>query len=139
MPAGEAGGEEESTLLAVPPGSRNEPRLTPGAKGKVDYPKNGRNDRRVAGARKRHNAAKWAREKGSGTIRNTLPGKRDIEALITMDGAAIGINENDQSIYTGEISEENQLFQVNDSIRDLIAGLENQTQKTPEQQNEDKT
>ena len=136
MPAGEAGGAEEPTLLAVPPGSRRTDRLDR-SKGKKYDPK--KIDMRPAGARKRHNAAKWAREKGSGTIRNIVPGKGDIEALITMDGAAIGINENDQSIYTGEISEENQLFQVNDSIRDLIAGLEDQTQETSEQQNEDKT
>ena len=140
MPAGEAGGGEESTLLAVPPGSRNEPRLTPGAKGKVDYPKNGRNDRRVAGARKRSNAAKYNREKGSGTIRNVVPAMGDLQSLVKMDGASVGIYEREEPTYkTEELLEENQLFQVNNSIRELIAGLENKNQETTEQQNEDKT
>jgi hypothetical protein len=148
MPAGEAGGDldlggeegggEESTLLAVPPGSRNEPRLTPGAKGKVYYPK--KVDRRDAGARQRSNASKWSKEKSSSTLRNIMPGMGDLDVLVKMGGASTGIYEGDESTYkTGELLEENQLFQINDSIRDLITSLENNSQDTLEQQDEDKT
>jgi hypothetical protein len=127
MPAGDAGGGEgggdESPLLAVPPGSKNEPRLTPGAKGKVYYPK--KVDRRNAGARQRSNAAKWASEKGHNTMRSTFPGMGDIHSLSKMNGVASGIYENDTSTYNLEESqEENKLFQINESIRDLIKDLE---------------
>jgi hypothetical protein len=141
MPAGEAGGEElggeESTLLAVPPGSRNEPRLTPGAKGKVYYPK--KVDRRPAGARKRSIDSKYSREKASSTIRNVVPGS-EIGSLAKMGSIGNGIYEGEEPTYkTEELLEENQLFQVNNSIRELIAGLENKNQETTEQQDEDKT
>jgi hypothetical protein len=131
MPAGDAGGDlggdegggEESTLLAVPPGSRNEPRLTPGAKGKVYYPK--KVDRRKAGARTRSNAAKYNREKGSAAMRNVVPGMSDIQSLTQMNGLTSGIYEHDMSIYNEDESrEEAKLFQINESIRDLIKGLE---------------
>jgi hypothetical protein len=51
-----------------------------------------------------------------------------------------GIYEGEEPTYkTEELLEENQLFQVNNSIRELIAGLENKNQETTEQQDEDKT
>ena len=126
MPAGEAGGEEggadESPLLAVPHGSRNEPRLTPGAKGKVYYPK--KVDGRPAGARKRSMDAKYNREKASATIRNVVPGA-EIGSLAKMGSLGNGIYEGQAPIYNASgLSEEEKLFHVSDSIRALLKGLE---------------
>ena len=142
MPAAEAGAEEgggeESTLLAVPPGSRNEPRLTPGAKGKIYHPK--KVDRRSAGARTRSLAAKYGKEKGSATLRNILPGMGDLQSLVKMGGLATGIYEEEEPIYkTGELLEEKQLFQINESTRKLIMELEQKTKTPTEQTHEDKT
>jgi len=147
MPAGEAGAPEEapapegapgeSALLAVPPGSRKAPRLTPGAKGKVYHPVNV--DKRPAGARTRSYASKYSREKGSNTIRNIMPGYGDLKSLVKMDGLAGGIYEEDQSIYSlREQTEEKQLFTVTTSIRNLLKELESKDLIT-EQKNEDKT
>ena len=140
MPAAEAGGVEaggeESALLAAPPGSRNSPRLTPGAKGKVYYPV--KTDKRPAGARSRSIAAAGSREKSSSTRRNTHPGMTDINTLTGMNGLA-GIYEQDESIYKlREKTEEDKLFEMNNSIRSLLEGLEEKELLT-EQQNEDKT
>ncbi len=125
----------ESPLLAVPPGSRNEPRLTPGAKGKVYYPK--KVDRRNAGARKRSNAAKGSREKASSTMRNVMPGAQDLSSLAKMDGIGNGIYEQDASTYRIEDhKEENQLFNINESLRTLLHELETKTETSMEQNNE---
>ena len=147
MPAGEAGGPEEapapegggeeSALLAVPPGSREAPRLTPGAKGKVYHPVNV--DKRPAGARSRSYASKYSREKGSNTIRNIMPGYSDLKSLVKMDGLGSGIYEEDQSTYSlREQTEEKQLFTVTASVRNLLKELESKDLIT-EQKNEDKT
>jgi len=134
MPAADAGAEEgggeDSALLAVPPGSRNEPRLTPGAKGKVYYPK--KVDRRNAGARARSNAAKYSREKASAAPRNTVPGMGDIQSLVKMNGLSSGINEKQEPTYkTEELLEESKLFHINETVRDLIKSLES-TEHTDE-------
>jgi hypothetical protein len=135
--APEVGGEEESALLAVPPGSRDAPRLTPGAKGKVYHPVNV--DKRPAGARSRSYASKYSREKGSNTIRNILPGYGDLKSLVKMDGIGTGIYEEDQSIYSlREQTEEEQLFTVTASVRTLLKELESKDLIT-EQKDEDKT
>tara|TARA_Y100000310_G_scaffold331352_1_gene404752 strand:+ start:5493 stop:7469 length:1977 start_codon:yes stop_codon:yes gene_type:complete len=146
MPAAEAGGEEmgaeagggeESALLAVPPGSRNAPRLTPGAKGKVYHPVT--SDKRKGGARTRSYAAKYSKEKSSSTARNIMPGYGNIKSLIGMDGVATGIYEEDQSIYTlKEVSEEKRLFNVNTSVLKLIEDLENNSTVLTENQDESK-
>jgi hypothetical protein len=131
MPAAEAApeaapeGGEESALLAVPPGSRKAPRLTPGAKGKVYHPK--KVDRRDSGARLRSTRSQYASEKGSSTMRNILPGYAD--GLKSLGKGFVpqaeGIYEDEQSIYTlREEKEEEKLFQLNDSIRRLLEGLE---------------
>jgi len=143
MPAGEAGGEEaggeESALLAVPPGTRNTP--TPKseeeqAHGHVHYPK--KFDNRPDGARSRSYASKYSKEKSSATDRNVMPGARDISTLAKMNGLSTGIYENDQSTYkVREQTEEDKLFEINDSIRVLLEGLENKN--TSEQDNESKT
>ena len=144
MPAGEAGGaeggtEEEPTLLAVPPGSRNAPRLTPGAKGKVYHPV--KVDRRPSGARLRSTRSQYASEKGSSTMRNILPGYAD--GLKSLGQGFVptseGIYEEEQSIYSlREEKEEAKLFQLNNSIRRLLEGLES-TQTKPESKNENQT
>ena len=135
--APEAGGGEESALLAVPPGSRKAPRLTPASRGKVYHPVNV--DKRPAGARSRSYAAKYSREKGSSTIRNILPGYGDLKSLVKMDGIGSGIYEEDQSTYSlREQTEEKQLFTVTASVRNLLKELENKDLIT-EQNNEDKT
>jgi hypothetical protein len=143
MPAGEAGGGEEgagdeSALLAVPPGSRNSPTvksLQPQAKGKKHFPK--KFDNRPDGARSRSYAAKYSKEKSSATTRNVVPGA-EIGTLAKMNGLSTGIYENDQSTYKmREQKEENKLFEINDSIRVLLEGLE--SKNTSEQDNESKT
>jgi hypothetical protein len=146
MPAAEAGmpeepavGGEESALLAVPPGSRKAPRLTPGAKGKVYHPK--KVDRRPSGARLRSTRSQYASEKGSSTMRNILPGYAD--GLKSLGQGFVptseGIYEEEQSIYTlREEKEEAKLFQLNNSIRRLLEGLES-TQTQPEPKNENQT
>ena len=132
----EGGGEEESALLAVPPGSRNAPRLTPGAKGKVYYPV--KSDKRSAGARSRSYASKHSKEKSSSGIRNVMPGYSDLKNLATMGGASTGIYEQEESIYmVREKSEERKLFQINESLRGLIQNLED-NQLLTEQDNENK-
>ena len=127
MPAAEAGGGEESALLAAPPGSRQSPRLTPGAKGKVYHPVN--NDKRPAGARTRSMKSQYASEKGSATMRNVMPGYADgLKSLgkgFVPTAEGIGIYEEDQSIYSlREQTEENKLFEINESVRTLLEGLQ---------------
>ena len=96
-------------------------------------------DRRNAGARKRSNAAKYSREKGSNTIRNVVPGHRDIQSLVKMDGIGSGIYEEDQSIYNlREQTEEDKLFTIDKSVRDLLQELENKNTIT-EQKDENTT
>ena len=129
MPAGEAGappegGGEESALLAAPPGSRPSPRLTPGSKGKKYYPV--KVDKRQAGARSRSYAAKYSKEKSSSTLRNIMPGYTDLKTLTSMDGVSAGIYEQEESIYSlREETEENRLFQISESMRNLLSDLKN--------------
>jgi len=142
MPAAEAGAEEgaaeESPLLAVPPGSRNAPRLTPGAKGKVYTPV--KSDKRSAGARSRSYASKHSKEKSSSTLRNVVPGYTDLKTLSQMGGLGTGIYEDDRSTYNvKEQSEELQLFEINDSVRHLLQELDSKEKLKTESDNESKT
>jgi hypothetical protein len=139
MPAGEAGGvEEEPTLLAVPPGSRNAPRLTPGAKGKVYHPV--KVDRRPSGARLRSTRSQYASEKGSSTMRNILPGYAD--GLKSLGQGFVptseGIYEEEQSIYNlRESAEEDKLFEINNSVRNLLQDLEKNQNLLTEKKDEE--
>jgi len=140
MPASEAGGPEEggeeSSLLAVPPGSRNAPRLTPGAKGKVYHPVK-RDKRTGTGPRTRSYAAKRSAEKSSATMRNIFPGS-EINSLAKPVGISAGIYEEDQSIYKlREETEEDKLFETSESVRMLLEGLESK-ENILEQKNENK-
>ena len=131
MPAGEAEtpAGDESTLLAVPPGSRSH--VTSRSKGKAYTPV--KNDKRPAGARSRSTAAKWGQQMTSPTLRNILPGYGGHDSLKSL-GA--GIYEEKDPIYTiSEQREEEKLFQLNDSIRHLIGDLEAKPKR--ETENED--
>jgi hypothetical protein len=135
MPAGDAGAEgDESALLAAPPGSRSSPRLTPGSKGKVYTPV--KSDKRPAGARTRSYSSKYSKEKSSPAIRNIMPGYADLKTLTKMDGVSTGIYEQDVSIYNlREEKEETRLFQISESMRNLLTDLEN----NKDQDDENKT
>jgi hypothetical protein len=131
MPAGEAGAEEpaadESPLLAVPPGSRNSPRLTPGAKGKVYHPV--KNDSRPQGARTRNYSSIATPE--TNTYRTNNLGASDLRSL------SRGIYEQQESIYSRrELDEEQNVLGINQSIRGLIEELETKKQTPTEQKNE---
>jgi len=116
------GGGDESALLAVPPGSRNSPRLTPGAKGKLYYPK--KVDRRNAGARTRHFDSLRAAEKSSNTTRNVFPGA-EINTLAKPTSVSAGIYAEGETIYNeAEQNEERKLFEINDSLRNLLSDLD---------------
>ena len=138
MPAGEAGAEpeagaaeEESSLLAVPPGSRNAPRITPGSRGKAYRPV--KHDGRKGAAVKAHNNAKWSKQLAGSSLRNTVPGMRDIQTL------SRGIYEQEASIYSlREQTEEDKLFRINKSIKVLLEDLERKDNLPVEHKNEDK-
>ena len=126
----ELGGDDDSALLAVPPGSRNAPTLkpsnkegylTPGSKGKRH--KQEPFDSRGGGARHRHQLSLGGNSVGKNTLTNVFPGAKELRTLAR--GITEGIYENDQSTYkVRERVEEEKLFDVNNSIRTLIEGLE---------------
>jgi hypothetical protein len=151
MPAGEAGGEPvpsaggegappegappDNALLAVPPGSRNAPRLPPRAKGKVHRRKPGGDRRKGPGPRKRSNDAEWGQQAASNTPRTVFPGKE-----LAHGGVTIGIYESEEPTYkVEELTEEIQLFEVNESLRRLLIGLEQNNRNKTEPPDEDKT
>jgi hypothetical protein len=123
-----AGGGEESPLLAVPPGSRNAPRLTPGAKGKVYYPV--KTDSRPAGARSRNYARIASPE--TNTYRTNNLGASELRSL------ARGIYEQQDSTYSlKEQDQERQILEVNNTMRQLVDVLEKKENILTEQKNED--
>ena len=124
--SGDAGGD--SPLLAIPPGSRNAPRLTPGAKGKVYHPV--KVDSRPAGARTR-NYAKIASPE-TNTYRTNNLGAPELRSL------ARGIYENNDPTYSlREQDQERQILEVNQSVRQLVDVLEKKDNLLTEQNNED--
>ena len=133
MPAGDAGapegGGDEGALLAVPPGSRNSPRLTPGSKGKAYQPVNPRKDGRKGAAVKSHNNSQWSKQAAGGSLRNIVPGMGDIQTL------SRGIYEQDESIYSlREQKEEEKLFKINKSVKTLLEDLEKKDNLLTEQE-----
>jgi hypothetical protein len=138
-PAGdEAGGGDESPLLAVPPGSRDAPRIHggPNSKGKkIYYPV--RDDRRSgSGPRSRSMKAAGGAQKASPGHRNIHPGS-EINTLANPIGANVGIYEQEESTYTiREHSEESRLFEIDSSLRALLEGLETKEETLTEQKNE---
>ena len=126
-----AGGGGDSPLLAIPPGSRNAPTLkptkrkegylTPGSKGKRHIPD--AYDKRGGGARHTHQLSLGGQSVGKNTKTNIFPGVKELGTLAR--GITEGIYENDQSTYkVRERLEEEKLFDVNTSVRNLIEGLE---------------
>jgi hypothetical protein len=133
--AGEEGG---SPLLAVPPGSRNSPRITITAKSKGKAYSPVKSDRRPQGAARRHRQSQWAKEKTSSTLRNIMPGMRDMQTLKNPAGAR-GIYEENESIYSlREKTEENKLFRINNSVKILLEDLEKKENLLMEHTDEDK-
>ena len=132
IPAGDVGGEsggaepadaaagDDSPLLAVPPGSRNDVRVYE----KSNYKPVNNDRRKDAGPRTRHFDAQRSAEKSSSTTRNVFPGA-EINSLKAGSSIAKGIYEEQLPSYTlRESVEENKLFELNDSIRKLLEGLE---------------
>ena len=139
MPAADAGADvpdtDDSPLLAVPPGSRNSPRLTPGAKGKVYYPK--QVDKRPAGARTRHLTSIGSTEI---TPRTTVPGRDSLAALgrgVVESSTTKGNYVAEEPIYSQMgLNEELQIFEVNDSVRHLVETLDEKDKLLTEQNDE---
>jgi hypothetical protein len=102
--------EDDSVLLSTP-GNRNQPYLTPGAKGKkytrVNY--DGRKNKR-----QQNMNGQMAREKGKNTQRNVFPGLSDLSSL------AKGIYEQKQTTY---MTEENSILKNNEEINQIIEVL----------------
>ena len=123
-----AAGGDESPLLAVPPGSRNDKRTYEKS---TYYPV--KNDRRKnSGPRIRNYASKRSAEKSSPTMRNVFPGSE----INSIPSIAKGIYEEEQPIYKlNEEVEEQKLFELNNSIKNIIESLENK-QILTEQKNE---
>ena len=120
--------DEENTLLAAPAKRDDGSYLTKGSKGKWYRPvKHTGGDRRPAGAAKRHRKSLYADEVGRNTIRNTFKGYSDLNSL------TYGISEGIEPNYS---SEENKLFEVNKSLKDLISDLEKMEQKKNETKTE---
>ena len=79
--------------------------------------------------------SKYSKEKASATLRNVFPG---IE-INKIPSAGSGIYEQEQSIYNlREQTEEDKLFNVNNSVRVLIKELENKNLLTEQKKDEDK-
>jgi len=121
-----ADGEDDSTLLAAPPGARDAPRLTPGAKGKVYYPQ--RTDSRPAGARTRNYARIATPE--TNTYRTNNLGGAELRSL------SRGIYEEEVPIYSlSEQKEEQKMLSMNKSLTVLLEDLDKK-EKPTEQKDE---
>ena len=146
-PAPEEGGGEESALLAAPPGSRpsprheENPRRTKGDKGKLYYPKKpGSNDHNVG--RRKVSLSSAPSELGRAPERQRVPGARAISNLAKINGLANGITEgvygSEESIYSlREGIEEDKLFHINKSVRNLISELETKEKETKTEQKDE--
>jgi hypothetical protein len=131
-PAADAGGDDaegggDDTLLAAPPGTRNAPRITPGAKGKVYHPQ--KTDSRPSGARTRNYSSIATPE--TNTYRTNNLGAPELRSL------ARGIYEEEEPIYSlREQNEEQKLLQVDNSILSLLEDLQNKKDLITEQDDE---
>ncbi len=68
-----------------------------------------------------------------------MPGYGDLKTLTRMDGASTGIYEEDVSIYKlKDQSEESKLFEVNNSIRELLQELQHKDEINGDQKDENK-
>ena len=134
----EGGGEEESALLAEPPGSRDSPRLakslgkrsrtgkkylTKGSKGKA-YQKVA-TDKRPSGARTRNYSSIPTPEMN--TYRSNNLGASELRSL------SRGIYEEQDPNYLRDQQEEQSLLEVNSSIKLLIENLEAKTMENKDE------
>ena len=72
-------------------------------------------------------------QKHSSGHRNIFPGARDIANIAKPHGISVGIYERDLSIYNlREETEEEKLFEVNESVRTLLENLETRDKKNLE-------
>ena len=138
MPAGDAdaGGADDSPLLAVPPGSRDSKRLSTYEKSSY-VRKDGTNDgRKSSGPRQRNIGAQYNAEKKGTSTRSKFQGASGL-ATSTVPSIAKGIYEQDESTYNlKESIEEQKIFEVNDSLNHLISSLEDKQKLITEQNDE---
>ena len=104
-------GTNENPLLAAPPGSRRSPRITPGSKGRIYYPR--KFDSRSRGARSRSFSAIGKTE--IGTQRSTLPGY--IDGLRTLGRGVV------------EENEEQALFERTSMVNEIVESIEKANNK----------
>jgi len=116
-PAAEAG--EEPTLLSTP-GKRNEPYLSPKAKGK--YYTKVKDDKRKVGARKQNYKSHYSNETGKNTKRNVFKGSDEIG----WKQLARGIYESRDTNYK---EEELTILENNVEIQKMIKSLEEKQDK----------
>lgn len=143
MPAGEAdldvGGADESALLAIPPGSRDSKRLSVYDKGTYER-KDGTNDGRGTAGRGKNMGAHGGSGMSGRSKKSKFPGGQNLTTSIIpdLDGLSKGIYEDRQAIYNlKESKEEQKLFEVNDSLNNLLSSLENKQKIITEQNDED--
>lgn len=138
MPAGEADApvDDESPLLAVPPGSRDSKKISVYDKSTYKR-KDGTNDgRHSSGPRQRNMGAQYNAEKRGNSTRSKFQGVSDL-ATSTVPSIAKGIYEEKQSTYNlKESIEEQKIFEVNDSLNHLISSLEEKQKLITEQNDE---
>ena len=142
MPAGEAdldlGGADESALLAIPPGSRDSKRLSVYDKGTYER-KDGTNDGRETAGRGKNMRAHGGSGMSGRSKKSKFPGGQNLTTSIIpdLDGLSKGIYEDRQAIYNlKESKEEQKLFEVNDSLNNLLSSLENKQKIITEQNDE---
>lgn len=142
MPAGEAdldlGGADESALLAIPPGSRDSKRLSVYDKGTYER-KDGTNDKRETAGLGKNMRARGGSGMTGRSKKSKFPGGQNLTTSIIpdLDGLSKGIYEDRQAIYNlKESKEEQKLFEVNDSLNNLLSSLENKQKIITEQNDE---
>jgi hypothetical protein len=139
MPAGDAGAAEpaaeETPLLAVPPGSRDQKHLSTYEKSNY-VRKDGTNDGRKTSGRGKNMRSHGNKAMAGHSKRAKFPGSRDLTTS-TIPSIAKGIYEQEESTYTlKESKEEQKLFEVNDSLKQLIGSLEHKQGIITEQDDE---
>ena len=136
MPAGNAGAAvDDSPLLAIPPGSRDSDRLS--VYNKSTYVrKDGTNDGRESAGRAKNMRAHGNTAMSGKSTRSKFPGMRD-SGTSAIPSIAKGIYEEDESIYSlKESQEEQRLFDVNESLSQLMNSLEARKKIITEQNDE---
>jgi hypothetical protein len=125
-----ADAEDDSSLLAAPPGTRNSPRLTPGSKGKVYYPQ--KVDKRPAGRRSLHFSRIGTPEMN--TVRTNNLGYTGLQSLGR--GITESVYGDNEPIYSlREQNEEQKMLSMNRSLAVLLEELDNK-EKPTEQKDE---